>query len=104
MTEPIHHTGKVVTGNSGFCVMAGVMALHTYGVFGKFLIKKRRYWPLNVPGDQIDAYMLRKGLGKFKSFVQDLEGTPFYVHCCKDDNYVTKIMSMHGTLNNVEGH
>ena len=38
MTEPIHRTGKVVTGDSGFCVTAGVTALHAHGVFGQFLI------------------------------------------------------------------
>jgi hypothetical protein len=39
MTAPIHPTGKVVT------------ALHNRGVYGQFLIKKRRYWPKHVPGD-----------------------------------------------------
>jgi hypothetical protein len=32
MTEPIHRTGKVVTGDSGFCVTAGVTALHIWPV------------------------------------------------------------------------
>ena len=104
MTEPIHRTGKVVTGDSGFCVTAGVMALHAHGVFGQFLIKKRRYWPQQVPGDQIDEYMKGKELGAVESFVQDLGGTPFYIHCCRDADYVTKIMSTHGTLDEVEGH
>jgi hypothetical protein len=27
MTEPIHRTGKVVTGNSGFCITQGVLVL-----------------------------------------------------------------------------
>ncbi len=40
MTEPIHRTGKVVMGDSGFCITAGVMALHAHGVFGQFLIKE----------------------------------------------------------------
>ncbi len=37
MTEPIHCTGKVVTGDSGFCVTKGVLALHDAGVFGNVL-------------------------------------------------------------------
>ena len=53
---PIHRTGKVVTGDSGFCVAEGVTALHKKGVYGQFLIKKRRYWPKHVPGDFIDAH------------------------------------------------
>ena len=91
-------------GDSGFCVTAGVMALHTHRVFGQFLIKKCRYWPQQVPGDQIDAYMNGKELGTVESFVQMLGPTPFYIHCCRDTDYVTKIMSTHGTLDEVEGH
>ncbi len=43
LTEPIHRTGNVVTGDSGFCVTQGVIVLDDYGVHGQFLIKKRRY-------------------------------------------------------------
>ncbi len=39
--ETIHHMGKVITGDSGFCVALGVMALHQHGVQSQFLIKKR---------------------------------------------------------------
>ena len=63
--------GKVVTGDSGFCVMLGVTALHAHGGFGQFLIKKRRYWPQQVPGDHINDYMKGKELGAVESFVQD---------------------------------
>ena len=56
MMEPIHCMGKVVTGNSRFCVTLGVTALHAHGVFGQYLIKKCRYWPRIVPGDQINFY------------------------------------------------
>ena len=46
MTKPIHATGRVVTMDSGFCVTAGILAMHDHGVFGQALIKKRgRYWP-----------------------------------------------------------
>jgi hypothetical protein len=75
MTEPIHRTGKVVTGDNGF--------------------KKRRYWPQKVPGNQIDEYMKGKALGAVESFIQDLGGTLFYIHCCRDADYVTKIMLTH---------
>ncbi len=34
MTEPLHRTGKVVTGDSGFCMAEGMMALHEKGVYG----------------------------------------------------------------------
>jgi len=104
MTEPIHHTGKVVTGDSGFCVTSGVLALLEHGVYGQFLIKKRRYWPKGVPGDYIDQYMSGKPLGATETFVQLLNGTRFYVHCTRDRDYVTKIMSAHGVLDEIQDH
>ena len=104
MTEPIHGTGKVVTGDSGFCVALGIVALHKKGVWGQFLIKKRKYWPRFVPGDYIDEYMKEKPLGFSKTFVQVIEGTRFLIHCTKDRDYVTKIMSTHGLLDEIQDH
>ena len=63
MTEPIHGMGKVVGGDSGFCVTQGVLALDKVGVKGQFLVKKRKYWPKFVPGDYINQYMKDKPLG-----------------------------------------
>jgi hypothetical protein len=39
--ENIHGTGKIVSMDSGFCVTAGILALHDYGVYGQSLVKKR---------------------------------------------------------------
>jgi hypothetical protein len=77
MTEPIHGTGKVVMGDSGLCVASGIVALHKKGVWGQFLIKKRKYWPRFVPGDYIDEYMKEKPLGISETFVQVIKGTRF---------------------------
>ena len=55
MTKPVHHTGKVVSMDSGFYVLVGVISMHNIGVYGQSQIKKRRYWPKNVPGDAIDS-------------------------------------------------
>ncbi len=74
MSKPIHRTGKVVTGYSGFCVTKGVLALHDAGVFGQFLIKKRKYWPQSIPRDYIDNYMSSKPLGHTETFVQETKG------------------------------
>ena len=105
MTRPIHYSGKVVTMDSGFCVSAGILALHHRGVYGQALIKKRgRWWPKKVPGDQIDEYFMAEPLGKAMTLKQIVDGTQFMVHCHKDDRYVTKIMSTHGLINEVAGH
>ncbi len=100
MTKPIHNTGKVVTMDSGFCVAAGILALHDVGVYGQSLIKKRgRFWPKHVPGQFIDDRMKDK-----ETYKQTIGGKDFLVHCQKDDRYVTKIMSPHGILKQVDDH
>ena len=104
MTKPIHGTGKVVSMDSGFCVTVGILHLHDLGVFGQSLIKKRKYWPKGVPGDQIDTYFNGKPLGFVKTLRQDMGGIPFNVHCTRDDRFVTKLMSTHGLLAEVADH
>ena len=54
ITKPVHHTGKVISMDSGFYVLVSIIAMHKFGVHGQSLINKRRYWPKNVPGDAID--------------------------------------------------
>ena len=39
-TKPVHHTGKVVSMDSGFCVSVGIIAMHNFCVYGQSLIKK----------------------------------------------------------------
>ena len=104
MTEPIHGTGKIVSMDSGFCVTAGILHLHELGVYGQALVKKRKYWPKDVPGDQIDRYFDGKELGFSKTLKQDMDGILFYVHCSKDTKFVTKMMSSHGLLMLVPDH
>ena len=58
--KPVHHTGKIVSIYSGFCVLVGITAMHNFGVYGQSLIKERRYWLKNVPGDAIDSHFSNK--------------------------------------------
>ena len=41
MTNPVQHTGKVVSMDSGFCVSVRIIAMHNFGVYGQSLIKKQ---------------------------------------------------------------
>jgi Transposase IS4 len=52
-TEQIWGSGKVVVIDSGFCVLKGLIELRKQGVFGAAIVKKRRYWPKYVNGDEI---------------------------------------------------
>ena len=60
MTKPVHHTGKVVSMDSGFCISVGITAMHNFGVYGQSLMKKQRYLPKKVPDDAIDSYFANK--------------------------------------------
>jgi len=94
MTNPIYNTGRQTIMDSGFSVAAGMVAMHKHGVYASALSKKRKYHPRYVPGDQIDEYFKDKELGYAETLAQDLEGVKFLVHCQKDTDYVTKIMSL----------
>ena len=51
--------------DSGFCVSAGILAMHSVSVYGQALNKKRwRYWPKDVPGDYIDEHFKEMELGE----------------------------------------
>ena len=104
MTNPVHHIGKVVSMESGFCVSVVIIAMHNFGVYGHSLIKKGRYWPKNVPVDAIDSYFANKELGSAKTFRKVFDGKNLLVHCHKDDIYVTKLMSTHGLINEIPTH
>ncbi|KAL7463510.1 hypothetical protein ACHAXS_003872 [Conticribra weissflogii] len=83
----------------GFCVAAGILALHHFGVYGQALIKKRgRYWPKHVPGNEIEEHMKDKDVGYAETYKQSIDGKDFFVNCQKDTDYVTKIMSTHGLV------
>ena len=110
MTKNLWNTGKCVTMDSGFCVAKGIIELHRKGVFGQALIKMRgRGWPRGVPGKQIDDDFKDKEVGATETLVQEMDDghggkVKFLIHCQKDVNYVTKIMSTHGVLTEVSNH
>ena len=86
---------------SGFCVTVVILHLNEHGVYGKLLIKKRKYWPKGCPGSQIDSYMGVKPLGFIKTLRQDMGGIPFNINFTRDDRFFTNMMSTHGLLNEV---
>ena len=66
LCRPIFHTGRVVILDSGFCVLKALTKLKEHGVFASAVIKKRRYWPKLVKGDEIEEKMKNKLLGETK--------------------------------------
>ena len=53
LTVSIHHSGRVVIMDSGFCILKALTKLASVGVYSSAVIKKRRYWPKYIRGDDI---------------------------------------------------
>jgi hypothetical protein len=104
MTKPIHGKGKIVVGDSGFCVREGVVECHKRGVWFQAYVKKQGSWPRRVPEAAIDLYFDDMELGHCLTLIAEHNNIPFFLHCCRDSMYVSKIMSMHGMLETVQDH
>lgn len=102
-TDPWDRRG-CIDGQWLFCRRRHPSHARPWGLRPEPLIKKRKYWPKGVPGDQIDKYFEGKPLGFVKTRRQDMDGIPFNVHCTRDGRYVTKLMSMHGLNTEVPTH
>jgi hypothetical protein len=63
LCKGIFSTGKVVILGSGFCVLQALIELKKKGVFASAMIKKRRYWPKHIKGEEIKEYMATKAVG-----------------------------------------
>ncbi len=67
-------------------------------------MKKRSHWPKGVPGDHIDGHLKEAPLGYCETLVQQFDDVRFLVHCCRDKDWVSKIMSTHGMLDIIQDH
>ena len=87
--------------DSGFCVLQGIIKLRKLCVFAGALIKKRCYWPKNVPGDAIDEYFKDKEVREVDLLKGTLDDITYNILCMKEPDYVMKIMSTYeGLLEN----
>ena len=98
ITKAIHGSGKVVILDSGFCVLEGIVHLWKVGVYASALIKKRRYWPKYIKGDDIKSYFATKVVGASDRLTGLLHDAPIDVFCQKEPNYTMMLMSTYGSL------
>ena len=96
LTKPIHGTGNVVVMDSGFCVLQAIVELRKAGVFSSAMIKKRRYWPRYVKGEQIKEHFAGKEAGAFDAMKGKLQNTDFYIYGMKEPDYVLLFMTTYG--------
>ena len=98
LSKPVHGTGKIFVLESGFCVLQGLIELKKRGSFAHALIKKRRYWPKHIPGDDIIAHFADKEIGDADAISGILEEVPFYIVGMKEPDYIMQIMTTYGTM------
>ena len=65
-------------------------------MFAAALIKKRRYWPKYVPGDDIIAPFDNKNVGDIDAIKGTMDGVPFHIHAMKELDYIMMLMSTYG--------
>ena len=98
LCQSIFQTGKVVILDSGFCVLQALVELKKMGVYASALVKKRRYWPKNVPGESIKSDFEDVDIGVTKRKPGELDGEKIDLFCLKEPDYVMTLMSTYGTV------
>ena len=98
LTKPVWGTGKLVVLDSGFCVLQGLVELKKKGVYAHALVKKRRYWPKHVLGDDIIVHFMEKKVGETDAIHGELDSIPFYLYGMKEPDYMIQIKATYGTL------
>jgi hypothetical protein len=104
MMKLIHGQGKVVIGDSGFCIQDGVVTCHQRGVFFQAYVKKQSHWPKGVPEVHINSHFGKAPLGYCETLVQIHNGIRLLVHCCWDSKYGVKIILTRGMLDKIQDH
>jgi hypothetical protein len=102
LTKSIHNSARYVVLDSGFCVLAALVALHKLDVFSGALIKKHRYQPCYIAGDAIDAHMATKSVGDSDAVEGSLDDTQYNVWCMREPDYTMKIMGTASGLFSVD--
>jgi Transposase IS4 len=97
ITEQVWGSGKFLVLDSRFCVLKGLIELRKQGVFGAVFVKKRRYWPTYVKGNEIKTLFEGKQGGDADSLSGTLDGTPFHLMSMKEPDSVMTLMSTYGT-------
>lgn len=100
LTKNIWSTGKVIILDSGFCVLRGIIELYKKGVFASAMIKKRRYWPKDVPGGEIIRTFENFPIGyRARRPGTTSDNVNFDIFAMKERDYVCMFMSTYGALN-----
>jgi hypothetical protein len=97
MTETIRGSGRVVIMDSAFCVMKAIVALRQVGIYVATIAKKRRYWPKDIPGDEVIAFMRRKPVGELHGRRGMLNGMAFNLFAVNHVRYTFIMIATYGS-------
>ena len=92
-------SSTVVILDSGFCVLKAIIELKKRGVYAAAVIKKRRYWPKHVKGDEIKAAKVQQPLGTQSRLPGKYDNIPFDLFTSNEPDYVQIFTSTYGTIN-----
>ena len=98
LCKSLYSSGKVIVLDSGFCVLEALIELRKKGVFAHAVIKKRRYWPKFVPGDDINEHMKDKNVGDVDCLQGTLQNERYNLFVMKEPEYNMKLMATYGSL------
>ena len=73
--------------DSVFCVLGGILKMRKRGYYGSTLIKKRRYWPRGIHGDEINEYFSTKNIGDVGCLSGEWDETEFNIFVMKEPDY-----------------
>ena len=91
-------TGRYVVLDSGFCVLRALIELKKVGLFACAVIKKRRFWPAMVPGDEMTEAFADANVGTSMAISGVLDGVKYFFWGLKEPTYVMKMMATGGPL------
>jgi hypothetical protein len=97
LTKPFWYSGICLVLDSGFCVLKALVELRRVGIYAAAVIKKRRYWPKYILGQEIADHFIGKQVGSFDVQHGKLDGINFGVFAMKEPDYVMSLMATYGT-------
>jgi hypothetical protein len=97
MAEPLFGTGSVLMFDSGFCSINGMVQLAKRGVYSSCVIKKKKYWPKGIDGDEIESHMAGKAIGVSECRQGTKDGVKFHLTTYNDSTCNCKMMATFGT-------
>ncbi len=74
MLKSYFGTGKCIVLDTGFCVLKSLVELRMKGLFACALIKKCRFLPMDVPGNEIDSHLNDIEVGETEVIQGSLDG------------------------------